>query len=198
MTLRCLILSSLVGLSLAGCATTASRTVAPAPAAASVSPVVLVDVVLDGQRVSGGQGTWLRPGLVLTTLDTVNDVPPTGELVVRTAAGDFSASLWVGGNPDDANVAFLFVHELRPFGAMAALAPVTVCDELPSRSQLTASTGAPAEQLLADPNLLSGAPLLDPTGCVAALVTAPSGASPALVSLQAIQRVQSGLPAPSP
>lgn len=170
---------------LSGCATTPpSRTLALAP---DVSHHVAVDVVLDGQRVGGGQGTWLEPGLVVTTLDAVNDVPPTGELVVR--AGDdirLPASLWTGGNLEDANVAFLFVHRPEDFGALAQLPRQRLC-------ALPVTAPAPSQLDVAEPSQ-SGTPVSGPDGCVAGLLSVREGQA-VVVPLDALKLVARGLPA---
>lgn len=159
---------------------------APAPSA-SLSHVVAVDVVLDGQRVGGGQGTWLEPGLVVTTLDAVNDVPPTGELVVRAGSDiRLSASLWTGGNLEDANVAYLFVHHPESFGALGRLPRQSLC-----ASDAGARDGDPID--VPAPSL-SGTPIHGPAGCVAGLLSVRAG-EVVVVPLDALELVARGLPA---
>jgi hypothetical protein len=170
---------------LSGCATSPpSRTLALAP---ELSHHVAVDVVLDGQRVGGGQGTWLEPGLVVTTLDAVNDVPPTSELVIR-AGGDIRlpASLWTGGNLDDANVAFLFVHHPEKFGALRELPHQHLC-ESPVNAADPGHFDAPTPSL-------SGTPVAGPEGCVAGLLSVRDG-EVVVVPLDALKLVARGLPA---
>lgn len=182
---------------LSACATAPSQR--PSAAEPTLSHDVAVDVVLDGQRVGGGQGTWLDAGLVLTTLDAVNDVPPTGELIVRAANGTrLSASLWTAGNPNDANAAYLFIHHPERFGALAELPAQALCASTPSEL-LAAHPGEPAPAALAIDRFsgtdvsLTGTVVRDPAGCIAGLVSVFEERV-TLVPLEALQLVANALP----
>lgn len=166
-----------------------------------LSPDLAVDVVLDGQRVAGGQGTWLEPGVVLTTLDAVNDVPPTGELIVRAGDGTrLSASVWTGGNPLDANAAYLFVHHPERFGALARLPAQSLCAATPQVLMATHpgdSAPEPLDLSRFPPSqaALTGSIVRGPDGCIAGLVTVSEN-NATLVPLQALQLVARSVPRP--
>lgn len=194
-----LLLTAAGALVLSACAST--PTPRQADTTASFGHDLAVDVVLDGQRVGGGQGTWLEPGLVLTTLDAVNDVPPTGELIVRAGDGTrLSASVWSGGNPDDANAAYLFVHHPDRFGTLAHLPRQSLCATAP-KALLAIHPGDPAPEPLDLARFppaqasLSGSIVRSPDGCIAGLVSVRESEA-ALVSLEALQLVARSLPRP--
>lgn len=184
---------------LSACATAPSQR--PSVAEPTLSHDVAVDVVLDGQRVGGGQGTWLDAGLVLTTLDAVNDVPPTGELIVRAMDGTrLSASLWTAGNPVDANAAYLFVHHPDRFGALARLPAQSLCASAPQVLLATHPSDSTPEPLAlsrypASQPELTGSIVRGPDGCIAGLVTVRQDEA-TLVPLEALQLVARSLPRP--
>jgi hypothetical protein len=151
---------------------------------------VRISVQVGQHRVSAAQGIWVRPGVVLTTLDAVNTVPPTGELVVHTQEGDFPASLWVGGNPSDTNIALLYVHPVRPFGALHALPARPMCSQTPPLETLRAPDARPAADALGATDTLTGTPLFAPSGCVGGLIAVLPGQLPALVPADALARLK--------
>jgi hypothetical protein len=193
------LLTAAAALVLSACAS--APALRPADTTPRLGHDLAVDVVLDGQRVGGGQGTWLEPGVVLTTLDAVNDVPPTGELIVRAGDGTrLSASVWTGGNPVDANAAYLFVHHPDRFGALARLPAQSLCASAPQVLLATHPGDSTPEPLAlsrypASQPELTGSIVRGPDGCIAGLVTVRQDEA-TLVPLEALQLVARSLPRP--
>lgn len=128
----------LLPITLMGCATVPqpqSATPSQAPAAAA-EPVevqallrsVHVEVLLDGQVITAGHGTFVRPGIVATAVHVVDHVPDYAELRVRNLVGQAVASPYVGGHRDGLDGALLFVHEPARMGPAANLPPLSTCE----------------------------------------------------------------------
>lgn len=184
---------------LSACASAPPLRTTSASAPAALGHDLRVDVELNGQRVGGGQGTWFQQGVVLTTLDAVNDVPPTGELVVRAADGTrLSASLWAGGNPLDANAAYLFVHSPERFGALAELSDQPLCAQEPAKHLATHPGHSSPSSLdlslfSASQPSLSGTVLRGEDGCISGLVAVREDRVE-VVPLTALHHVAKGIP----